>query len=116
MAAAQEEETAMLKAGTPQSDESDGTKDKTPDGEKSGEGDEDVIQLKKELGLLEGVAIILGIIIGSGMRESKSATSFETHQDDPPFQEFSFLRRECCGKLDPLAFHSSCGACAVSCR
>lgn len=28
---------------------------------------QDKVQMKKQLGLLEGVAIILGIIIGSGM-------------------------------------------------
>lgn len=30
------------------------------------EGEPEKVKLKKELGLLEGVAIILGIIIGSG--------------------------------------------------
>lgn len=31
--------------------------------------DENKIQMKKQLGLLEGVAIILGIIFGSGLIE-----------------------------------------------
>ena len=39
MAAGQEEETAMLKAGTPQSDDSDATKSKTTAQEESGEGE-----------------------------------------------------------------------------
>ncbi len=34
------------------------------------DGDENNIKLKKELGLMEGVAIILGIIIGSGEQEA----------------------------------------------
>ena len=32
----------------------------------SGSSDQSHVKLKKELGLLEGVAVILGIIIGSG--------------------------------------------------
>ena len=39
------------------------------DDQKKSSGSSDNIKLKKELGLLEGVAIILGIIIGSGSRE-----------------------------------------------
>ena len=35
-------------------------------GEKVGEKGEEKVKMKKQLGLLEGVAIILGIIIGSG--------------------------------------------------
>lgn len=39
----------------------------TPTGERATEKqDSEKTQLKKELGLLEGVAIILGIIVGSG--------------------------------------------------
>lgn len=33
---------------------------------------EEKIQMKKQLGLLEGVAIILGIIFGSGMKQFRS--------------------------------------------
>lgn len=32
-----------------------------------GESDENAVQLKKELGLLDGVAIIIGVIIGAGI-------------------------------------------------
>lgn len=32
-----------------------------------GEPDENAVQLKKELGLLDGVAIIIGVIIGAGI-------------------------------------------------
>lgn len=38
--------------------------------------EEDKVRMKKELGLLEGVAIILGIILGSGR---KMYFTFQTH-------------------------------------
>lgn len=34
--------------------------------EKKDDSESDIVRMKKELGLLEGVAIILGIIFGSG--------------------------------------------------
>ncbi len=42
---------------------------KTESGEKK-DGSNQSVHMKKELGLLEGVAIIVGIIIGSGMGSS----------------------------------------------
>lgn len=36
---------------------------------KGGDDDGGAVKMKKELGLLEGVAIILGIIIGSGEQQ-----------------------------------------------
>lgn len=37
------------------------------DASAEGESDENAVQLKKELGLLDGVAIIIGVIIGAGI-------------------------------------------------
>ncbi len=51
-----------------------------PDGRDAGE--EQGVKMKKELGLMEGVAIILGIIIGSGERHQADGTftlSFTAH-------------------------------------
>ncbi len=45
------------------------------DDKKKSSGSSDNIKLKKELGLLEGVAIILGIIIGSGSKYSNLQSS-----------------------------------------
>lgn len=47
------------------SDDSNSTK--TPANENSVSSDESAVQLKKELGLLDGVAIIVGVIIGAGI-------------------------------------------------
>lgn len=33
-------------------------------------GNDDKVQMKKQLGLIEGIAIILGVIFGSGNHES----------------------------------------------
>ena len=38
-----------------------------PKGDHQKTSDDEKVQMKKELGLLEGVAIILGIIFGSGL-------------------------------------------------
>ena len=38
-----------------------------PKGDHRKTSDDEKVQMKKELGLLEGVAIILGIIFGSGL-------------------------------------------------
>lgn len=40
---------------------------KVIEAEKPGEGGNDGIKLKKELGLLDGVAIIVGVIVGAGI-------------------------------------------------
>ena len=40
----------------------------------SGSSDQSHVKLKKELGLLEGVAVILGIIIGSGTSDVTDVT------------------------------------------
>lgn len=40
------------------------------------DGNDDKVKMKKQLGLLEGVAIILGIIFGSGMQLKLQRKSF----------------------------------------
>lgn len=59
--------SGTMVGGGGENDSSAGNALVTPkDGNKAGwEGDK--VQMKKQLGLLEGVAIILGIIFGSGM-------------------------------------------------
>ena len=45
-----------------------------------GGGGKEKVKMKKQLGLVEGVAIILGIIIGSGILYSKGLNMLTIHR------------------------------------
>ena len=49
----------------------------SPKEEAKGEWNQDKVQMKKQLGLLEGVAIILGIIFGSGNHQDPSILDYK---------------------------------------
>ena len=51
--------------------------------EKESSPESDKVRMKKELGLLDGVAIILGIIIGSGMSRFKKLQRWSIYKDGP---------------------------------